>query len=103
MPFHYVYILQSEATPDTFYVGFTDDLHSRLRKHNAGEVSRTSKSRPWIIKTAVAFRDEARARAFERYLKRAAVGPSPRNASDQVPAGSSWPHPPSVPILRADA
>ena len=69
MPFHYVYILQSEATPDTCYVGFTDDLHSRLRKHNAGEVPHTSKSRPWAIKTAVAFRDEARARAFERYLK----------------------------------
>ena len=69
MPFHYVYILQSEAVPDTFYVGFTDDLHARLRKHNAGEVPHTAKSRPWVIKAAVAFRDEARARAFERYLK----------------------------------
>ena len=69
MPFHYVYILQSEATPDTFYVGFTDDLHAQLRKHNADEVPHTAKYRPWIIKTAVAFRDEAWARAFERCLK----------------------------------
>lgn len=69
MSFHYVYLLQSEAAPDTFYVGSTDDLHSRLLKHNAGEVPHTSKSRPWILKTAVAFRDGGRASAFERYLE----------------------------------
>ena len=69
MKFHYVYILQSIKQLERFYVGFTDDLHDRLRRHNAGEVSHTAKFKPWAIKTAVAFGDQSRAAAFERYLK----------------------------------
>ena len=64
----YVYTLQSSDFKH-FYVGITDDLRSRLAKHNAGEVSHTSKYRPWQIKTYVAFRDERRAIDFEKYLK----------------------------------
>ncbi|MGZ5918159.1 MAG: GIY-YIG nuclease family protein [Methyloceanibacter sp.] len=52
-----------------FYVGITSDLRARLVKHNAGEVPHTSKYRPWRLKTYVAFSDEARAIAFEKYLK----------------------------------
>jgi len=69
MKFVYVYILQSEADPNSFYVGITEDLKSRLQKHNNGEVPHSSKFRPWRIKTAVAFSDPDRAAAFERYLK----------------------------------
>jgi len=69
--FSYVYILQSDLGPEHFYVGLTDDLHDRIRRHNAGEVPHTSKYRPWQIKTAVAFRDRARAAEFEQYLKTA--------------------------------
>jgi putative endonuclease len=69
MNFHYVYILQSLAVPEHFYTGLTEDLHDRLRRHNAGEVSHTSKFKPWVIKTAIAFRERERASAFERYLK----------------------------------
>jgi putative endonuclease len=64
----YVYILESLDT-EHFYVGVTDDLRARLAKHNAGEVSHTSKHRPWRLKTYVAFSNEERAFAFERYLK----------------------------------
>jgi hypothetical protein len=38
-------------------------------KHNAGAVTHTSKFRPWRIKSYIAFADEARAVAFEKYLK----------------------------------
>ena len=69
MSFHYVYILECVATPNHFYVGLTDNLQERLRKHNAGEVPHTSKFKPWVIKIAIAFRDRERASAFERYLK----------------------------------
>ncbi len=65
----YVYILRSLGDPDRFYVGVTADLRSRLKRHNAGEVSHTSKYAPWAVKTYVAFSDEAQAFAFERYLK----------------------------------
>jgi hypothetical protein len=45
----YVYILENYDS-EHFYVGITDDLRARLSKHNAGEVSHTSKYRPWRLK-----------------------------------------------------
>ena len=65
----YVYILRSELDPERHYVGQTGDLKVRLARHNKGEVNHTAKFRPWRIETYLAFRDEARAIAFERYLK----------------------------------
>jgi predicted GIY-YIG superfamily endonuclease len=67
--FAYVYILESLASTGGFYVGLTDDLSTRLAKHNAGGVPHTAKLKPWRIKTAVAFRDRDKAAAFEKYLK----------------------------------
>jgi len=69
MAFYYVYILQSEVSGERFYIGFTEELKSRLEFHNAGQVPHTAKFRPWRIKTAVAFNDRARALKFEKYLK----------------------------------
>jgi predicted GIY-YIG superfamily endonuclease len=68
---HYVYILQSLTVPERFYVGSTGDLNARLKKHNAGDVSHTSKYVPWRVKTYVAFSDTAQALMYERYLKTA--------------------------------
>ena len=68
---HYVYILRSLPNLDRFYVGVTRDLKERLARHNAGEVSHTSKYGPWELKTYIAFSDEGQAFAFERYLKSA--------------------------------
>ena len=65
----YVYILRSIEFSDRYYVGATGDLRSRLQKHNAREVSHTSKYAPWEIKTYAAFSDEKQAFAFEKYLK----------------------------------
>jgi putative endonuclease len=64
----YLYILQSLAAEKHFYTCITDDLKARLAKHNAGAVTHTTKFRPWRIKTYIAFADEARAVAFEKYL-----------------------------------
>jgi putative endonuclease len=64
----YVYILES-LDSQHFYIGITDDLRTRLAKHNAGEVSHTSKYGPWRLKTHIAFSDEKQAIAFEKYLK----------------------------------
>jgi len=66
----YVYILESK-NGEHFYVGLTDDLRARLKKHNAGEVSHTAKFRPWELKTYVAVSDETQATSFEKYLKSA--------------------------------
>ena len=67
----YVYILRSEADSERFYTGITSDLKARLARHNAGEVSHTSKYRPWVLVTYIAFSDKAKAFAFEKYLKSA--------------------------------
>ncbi len=65
----YVYILQSLPDAERFYTGITDDLKARLSKHKSGDVTHTAKYRPWRVKTYVAFTDESRAFAFEKYLK----------------------------------
>jgi putative endonuclease len=69
MPLYYVYILQSEKKPDRFYVGFTENIETRLKAHNHGQCPHTSKHIPWRIKTAIAFTDRKKALEFEIYLK----------------------------------
>ncbi len=65
----YVYLLQSIAHPDQRYIGITDNLRSRIEKHNSGGSPHTSKYRPWRLVVAVRFDDDHRASAFEQYLK----------------------------------
>jgi predicted GIY-YIG superfamily endonuclease len=67
--FFYVYILVSEADTTTHYTGVTQDLKERLREHNRGACPHSSKCRPWRLETAIAFKSEIKAHAFERYLK----------------------------------
>jgi hypothetical protein len=69
--------VRSRLAPPTFagYASFGSASLSRGRfgarsaKHNAGEVSQTSKYKPWRLKTYVAFSDEKQAIAFEEHLK----------------------------------
>ena len=67
--FKYVYILRSERDPERHYTGITDNLKDRLKRHNTGQVSHTAKHVPWKLRTAIAFPDEQKAIAFEKYLK----------------------------------
>jgi len=62
--FFYVYILVSQASDTIHYTGVTCDL-----EHNRGTCPHTSQHRPWRIETAIAFKSESKARAFEKYLK----------------------------------
>ncbi len=67
--FYYVYILVSEAGETRHYTGLTENLESRVKAHNNGQVPHTSKYRPWKIETAIAFRSCEKAVKFEKYLK----------------------------------
>ena len=67
--FFYVYILVSEIDPSTHYTGCTQNLRQRLATHNRGKCVHTVSDRPWRIETAIAFKSELKARAFEKYLK----------------------------------
>jgi putative endonuclease len=64
----YVYILQSEDGVH-FYTGATDNLRSRLERHNAGDLPQSSRRRPWRLATYIAFADPEKACSFEKYLK----------------------------------
>jgi predicted GIY-YIG superfamily endonuclease len=65
----YVYLLRSLSFPDQTYCGYTEDLKKRLKDHNAGKSSHTSKYTPWEIISYHAFVDKNKAREFEHYLK----------------------------------
>lgn len=65
----YVYLLESESAPGQRYIGVTTDLKFRLADHNSGRSPHTSKFPPWRLVTYIAFSDEAKAKAFELYLK----------------------------------
>ena len=65
----FVYILKSLRDPRRVYVGVTADLHARVEAHNAGDCVHTARYRPWMLDVVIAFADEPRALAFERYLK----------------------------------
>ena len=65
----YVYLLESISHPGERYVGKTTDLQARLREHNAGKSTYTSRFAPWQLVVAIRFENDARADAFERHLK----------------------------------
>jgi putative endonuclease len=65
----FVYVLRSINNRDRYYTGVTSDVRKRLCTHNAGECIHTVRNRPWELDVVIAFRDETRALAFERYLK----------------------------------
>lgn len=68
MPMHYCYILLSSKS-HKFYFGSTNNLNSRLRSHNEGEIISTKPYRPWKMVWYGAFETEKESRDFERYLK----------------------------------
>ncbi len=66
---YYAYILRSLVRSTERYIGSTEDLKSRLIKHNKGDVPHTAKYRPWKIEAYFAFETKEKAVAFEQYLK----------------------------------
>ena len=63
----FVYILACKN--GSHYVGCTNDLSDRLRRHNCGHVRATSYRRPLVCVTYVVFLNKYKAYAFEKYLK----------------------------------
>ena len=65
----YIYLLQSVSHPAQRYTGLTTDIDKRLSAHNSGQSTHTAKYRPWQLILSLAFADDSKAIAFERYLK----------------------------------
>ena len=66
---HTVYILISSKDSSQHYVGITQNLNQRLAEHNNSESGYTRKYSPWDVETCIIFKNENKARKFERYLK----------------------------------
>jgi predicted GIY-YIG superfamily endonuclease len=65
----YVYLIRSKSHPKQSYIGITSDMKKRLIVHNSGGSVHTSKFKPWKLITYMAFSEDSKALAFERYLK----------------------------------
>lgn len=65
----YVYILKSKEN-DRFYIGFTNNLKERIKKHNRGEVYWTKRYMPWKLVYYEAYTSRQDALERERQLKR---------------------------------
>ena len=63
-----MYILKSQVNGD-IYVGFSDDLRSRVKEHNSGKSSYTKGYRPWTLIYYEAYRMRKDATKREVELK----------------------------------
>jgi putative endonuclease len=63
-----VYILYSEGH-DSYYIGQTQDVQERVRRHNAKLEAATSRYAPWVLVLAIQKEDRAQAVALEKKLK----------------------------------
>jgi len=68
MPF-FVYVILSLST-GKFYIGHTNNLEDRLRRHNEGRSKYTKNRGPWKLIGFKTFQTRAEAMGFERKLKR---------------------------------
>jgi len=64
---YYVYILQLKDK--TYYHGFSEDLKTRLKDHEKGNVESTKNLRPVRLIFYLAFVSKKKALDFEKYLK----------------------------------
>ncbi len=67
---YYVYVLQS-LKDKQFYVGYTNDLKSRIKEHNTGRVISTRGRRPLKLVYYEACLNQQDATRREKYLKTA--------------------------------
>ncbi len=65
----YVYLLRSLKYPEKSYVGKSSQFDVRIAQHNAKVSPYTAKFAPWKATIVIGFENDAKADAFERYLK----------------------------------
>ena len=63
------FVYLARCSDGSIYVGCTNNLEERLKRHNAGYVRSTKYRTPLNIITSITFNDKYKAYAFEKYLK----------------------------------
>jgi len=64
----YTYILQSQST-GKLYIGSTQNLEERIKRHNAGGSNYTKNKGPWILLFSITFDSRSEAASLEYKLK----------------------------------
>ena len=65
----YVYIIYSKKL-DRYYVGHTEDVDWRLKRHNAGWGKYTKRGIPWTLKCTENYNGKSEAIKREKEIKR---------------------------------
>lgn len=65
---YYAYIIKATES-ENYYVGYTNNLSSRLKQHNSGTSFHTKKYEKWELIFYAVFVDKIKAIEFEKYLK----------------------------------
>ena len=65
---YFVYILESKRS-DRYYIGQTEDLHSRVARHNSGRNKSTKGYIPWELRWWKEFETRSEAVKEERRIK----------------------------------
>jgi predicted GIY-YIG superfamily endonuclease len=66
---YYVYLIKSVDHSNVLYIGYTTNLKQRLETHNSGGSIYTEKYRPWKLVMFLGFKEQSKAKEFEKYLK----------------------------------
>jgi putative endonuclease len=66
---HIVYIIHSE-TLDKYYVGHTDDIDQRIRKHLTNHSGFTAKTKDWLVVHVVECASKTEAIQLEMRIKK---------------------------------
>ena len=68
--FYYTYMLKSISPGlKKTYVGYTNNLVSRLNKHNSNKGAKSTMGYKWLLIYSKKFRDKKKAMSFEYKLK----------------------------------
>ena len=65
---YYVYLLKSKKDGN-YYIGQTNNVNGRLKRHNAGQVKSTKYRRPFMLIGSKTFKTRSEARWCEYNLK----------------------------------
>jgi putative endonuclease len=66
---YFVYILYSERM-DKYYIGSTNDIEGRIRRHNTGNKAFTATGKPWVLRYKESFGTKSEALKREQQLKK---------------------------------
>ena len=67
---YYVYILKSLGKKKVTYVGYTNNLKERIKRHNLGKGAKFTRGRKWTLIYKENFKSKKEAISREYYIKK---------------------------------